>query len=225
MKHKQGKREPRTPMTSGLLASYEEAMIAQAMAAVERVAHFLDGSARDYLAAGLRERLRRGLTDRQRVIDAALAGDDLSHDILMAEFDEMLDQNVLPPASLREYARQRDKHPKRGRGRVWYDDWRRNWAFCVLVAHMCLQFNLAPTRNRATEGPCGASVVTIALQRRGFKRVSESRLTNLWGQLGDAAIELIALWRVWPEMMPYVGMSGDPANIDLKALIRPYLKK
>jgi hypothetical protein len=153
-----------------------------------------------------------------------LAGDDLSHDVLMAEFDEMIDEGVIPPASLREYARNRDKHPKRGRGRVWYDNWGRNWDFMLLIAVVAEAFGLEATRNRATEGPCGVSVVAAALQRRGFKRVSESRLANLWAQLGGAAIEAIALWRTWPEIMPYVGMSGDPANVDWRAMIGPYRK-
>jgi hypothetical protein len=186
------KREPRTPTMPDLPASYEEAMIRLVMEAIEPLAESLTGSARDYLASGLRDRLRRGLTERQKVIDAALAGDDLSHDVLMAEFDEMLDENVMPPGSLREYARNRNKHPKRGRGRVWYDDWRRNWTLCLLVALVVLAFRLNPTRNRSTDGPCGASIVAIALQRRGFKRVSESRITNLWAQLWAGMAESLA---------------------------------
>jgi hypothetical protein len=37
-------------------------------------------------------------------------------------------------------------------------------------------------------------------------------------------IERIAIQRVWPEIAPYVGMSGDPALIDLKAVVGPYQK-
>ena len=208
-----------------LSATYEEAMIRFAMTAVDQIEHLLTGSAREYLAEALRDRLRRGLTDRQKVIDAAEAGDDLSHEVLIAEFHAMLDEGIMPPASLRTYAARIEKHPKRGRGRVWYDDWRRNHTFCLLVALVGVQFILNPTRNRTTDGPSAASVTAAALQRRGFKRCSESRLNNLWSQLGDATIEGIALWREWPEIMPYIGMSGDPANVDWRAVIGPYRKK
>src|SRR5215471_4084923 len=158
------------PMT--LPATYEEAMIRFAMAAVDQIEHVLTGSAREYLAAGLRERLRRGLTDRQKVIDAAENGDDLSHDVLMGEFHAMLDEGIMPPASLRAYVARIEKHPKRGRGRVWYNDWQRNLGFCLLIAIVGEAFGLEATRNRTTEGPCGASLVATALRRRGFKRVS-----------------------------------------------------
>jgi hypothetical protein len=213
--------------TSGLPATYEEAMIQEAMALIARIEDKLTALPREYIAAQLRERLRRGLTDRQRVIDAAWDGDDLSHDVLMAEFHEMLDEGIMPPASLRAYAAQTDKHPKRGKGRVWYTDWRRNHGFMILLALVGEKFNLNATRSRSTDSPCAASVLAIALQRRGFKRVSESRLTNLWGQLGEMAIESIALYREWPEIMPYIGMSGDPAALDLsevRAALRPLLK-
>jgi hypothetical protein len=152
------KRTPRPPRVPSVLpATYEEAMIRYATEAVEKIERSLSGSTREYLAKTLRERLRRGLTDRQRVIDQALAGDDLSHKVLMAEFDEMLDQGVMPSASLREYARNRDKHPKRGQARVWYDDWGRNWDFMLLIAVVAEAIGLEATRNRATEGPFGVS--------------------------------------------------------------------
>lgn len=223
---RRGKREPRQPTaTPNLPATYELAMVNMVDFAIERVEHLLKGSARNVLAAELRQRLRRGLTDRQKVIDAALNGDDLSHDVLQAEFDEMIDVGDRPPASLSEYIRQRDKHPKRGKGRVWYDDWRRNWGFCLLIAFTAEALGLEATRNRATDGPCGASLVSVALKRRGFKRVSESRLANLWYQLGDVTIESIAVWRCWPEIAPYVRMSGDPANIDWELVIRSALQR
>jgi hypothetical protein len=220
-------REPKVPVQpkSGLPVTYEEAMVQLTMRLVEPIQHLLTGSAREYLATALRERLRRGLTDRQRVIDAVEAGDDLSHDVLMAEFHAMLDEGVMPPASLRAYAGRPEKHPKRGRGRVWYDDWRRNYVFVLLIALVAERLGLEATRNRSTEGPCGASLVATALHRLGFRRVSESRLANLWNQLGDVAIHGIALWRRWPELMPYVGMSGDPANVDWRAVTARFHKK
>jgi hypothetical protein len=66
------KRTPRPPRVPSVLpATYEEAMIRYATEAVEKIERSLSGSAREYLAKTLRERLRRGLTDRQRVIDQA----------------------------------------------------------------------------------------------------------------------------------------------------------
>ncbi len=221
------KREPRSPsaLTPKLPATYEEAMIRRATHLIEAIEGKLTESAGEHIAALLRERLRRGLTDRQRVIDAAESGDFLSHQVLMAEFHEMLDANVLPPASLREYARRTEKHPKRGKGRVWHDNWRRSYGFMLLIVIIGVEFNLSPTRNRTTDGPCATSILSTALQRHGFKGVSEKHLTNLWGQLGDTAIEAVALYRQWPEIMPYISASGDPANFDWTAILRPIRKK
>jgi hypothetical protein len=222
------KREPRPPKPlpdPGLPATYELAMVEMVAGAIERIEHLLSGSAGEWLAQALRERLRRGLTDRQKVIDAAWDGDDLSHEVLMAEFHDILERGEMPPASLRAYAAQRDKHPKRGKGRVWYDGWRRNYGFCLLIALTAERFGLQATRSRASVGPCATSVASLALQRRGFKRVSESRLANLWGQLGDITIESIALQRAWPELGPYVRMSGNPAHADWNAVVGPYQKK
>jgi hypothetical protein len=207
------------------LATIEEAMVRWAVQQVERIEGKLREPADEYIAGLLRARLRRGLTDRQRVIDAANNGDLLSHQVLMAEFHEMLDANVMPPASLREYARHAEKHPKRGKGRVWYDNWSRVWGFMLLIVAIGLEFSLNPTRNSASEGPSATSIAAIALRRKGFKGVSESRLKNLWGQLGDITIEAVALWRSWPEIMPYIDASGDPANFDLEAILGPYRKK
>ena len=206
------KREPRPPISTGLPSTYEEAMIQEAMLLVERIEDKLTSPAREYIKALLRERLRRGLTDRDEVIAAAEVGDDLSHEALMDEFHEKLDEGVMPPASLRDYARRTEKHPKRGKGRVWYDDWRRNWGIMLLVALV----------GGVAERPCAAGIVAAALKRRGFKRVSESRISNLWGQLGGRTIFGLAACRVWPEIIPYVG--GDPANFDLMGTVRPYLK-
>jgi hypothetical protein len=208
-----------------LATTTDEAMIQSAVQRIERIEHELSGVAGEYIARSLRDRLRRGLTDRQKVIDEALGGDLLSHDVLMAEFDEMIDQGVMPPASLRVYAQQREKHPKRGRGRVWHDGWRRTYGFTLLIVDICLKFDLNPTRNAASEGPCGASVLSTALRRKGFKGVSESRLKNLWGLPGDATIFAIALRREWPEIMPYVYASGDPANFDWTAIRQSLRRK
>src|SRR5262249_26792927 len=174
--------------------------------AVTIVADQLNGNGRQWIEAALRERLRRGLTNREKVIEAAEAGDELSHAALMAEFHSMLDEHQLPPASLCTYARQTEKHPSRGRGRVWYDAWRRDWVMMFLLAGAALEFNLAPTRNRAsTDKPSAASVVAAAMKRCGHIRgTSESRLANLWGKMGDTVIAVIALQRAWPEMLPRI---------------------
>ena len=221
------RREPRPPKPQPdpeLPATYESAVAEMVAAAIERIEHMLDGAAGEWLAKALRERLRRGLTDRQKVIDAARDGDILSHEILLAEFHDLLDRNEMPPASLRTYAAQRSKHPRRSRGRVWYDGWRRNYGFCLLIALTAERFGLQVTRSRASTGPCATSITSLALQRRGFKRVSESRLANLWGQLGEITIESIALQRAWPELGPYIRMSGDPARADWNAVVGPYRK-
>jgi hypothetical protein len=144
-KPNKSKREPRP--------TYEEAMIRRAEALVERIKDKLTGSARQWIKATLLTRLRGELTGRQRVIDAARDGDELSHDVLMAEFHGMLDEGIIPPASLRDYAARTEEHPRRGRGRVWYDDWGRNWGFLALIVLIGMEFNLNPTRNRASEGP------------------------------------------------------------------------
>jgi hypothetical protein len=222
-RHKlKGKHEPRPHMLvpSPLAASYVDALVARAVPLVERVQHMLAGSAGEWIATEMRKRLRAGLSERDMVIAAAYAGDALAHEVLMGEFHELLDEGEMPPASLREYARKTELHSKRGKGRVWWDDWRRNYAAVTLMAAIGLEFpGLEATRNKTTEKPCCASIASAALRCRGIK-MSESRLTNLWGQLGEFTIAMVAAWRVLPELFSNCVFDGDDSREDLSMVAR-----
>jgi hypothetical protein len=164
------------------LPTYDEMMIRTVAQWVGTVSAMID-PARPWIEATLRDRLRQGLTQRQKVIEAAERGDELSHAVLSAEFHELLDASVMPPASLRAYMAKTDKHPKRRRGHAWWADWRRHWVIVMLVGVTAMRFNLFPTRNKSSLSSLSASaVVARALQRSGFKTgVSESFVANLWG--------------------------------------------
>ena len=66
----------------------------------------------------LRERLRSGRTDREKVIEAANNGCKLSHEILIAEFHDLLDVDAMPPANLRAYAARADENRVQARQAV-----------------------------------------------------------------------------------------------------------
>ena len=130
------------------------------------------------------------------VIEAAEQGaDPVAHAALDLAFHEMLDAGQMPTVALRDYHRRVSSPPKRGR--FSYEDYRRNVGFMALVRLTCQAFSLPPTRNREqrrSQRPCGCSVIAEGLQRGGID-VSESRLTNLWGQQGKIAMLFVDAWQ------------------------------
>ena len=129
----------------------------------------------------------------------------------------MLKRSEMPPASLRDYHRRVSGTPTAQRGRFSYEDYRRNIGFMAMVRLACQTFSLPATRNRAqrrAQRPCGCSVVADRLQRADID-VSESRLTNLWGQQGKIAILFVDAWLAGePQRSPsdpavHLGMTGS----------------
>ena len=139
---------------------------------------------RAWLETQLRARLRSGLTDRQKVIDAAEAGCKLSHEVLMAEFHELLNVDAMPPASLRVYAARAEKI-KHKRGQSWHHDFVRNVCICILIGLASREFGLKPTRNREQRRagqPSGCSIVQAALARNHI-HLDEGTVSNLWHRI------------------------------------------
>jgi hypothetical protein len=165
----------------------EQRAINRIAAWVAMVHHKLDmdrDEVRAKLESLLRERLRSGRTDRKKVIDAAKAGCRLSHEILMAEFHDMLDVHMLPPANLCAYAADADQ-VKFKRGKPWYDDFVRNIGFCTLIPLIAREFALNPTRNREqrrARQPSACSALKAALARNKIN-IEEATLNNLWSGL------------------------------------------
>jgi hypothetical protein len=176
------------PITQPMLVFDEKRAINRMAIMVNKVLPKLEmrrDEVREWLRTLLRERLRRGLTDRQLVVDAAWAGCKLSHDVVMTEFHELLDVNEMPPASLRAYAARAGERRFKP-GSPWYEDFIRNLGFCILI---CVagrefeQFGLNPTRNREqrrTRQPSWCSLVRAGLERNGI-HLGEKTLENLWG--------------------------------------------
>jgi hypothetical protein len=151
------------------------------VAAIRHQLEMRGDEVRAWLETQLRARLRAGLTDRQTVIDAAEAGCKLSHEILMAEFHELLDVGAMPPASLRAHAARAEKI-KHKRGQSWHHDYMRNVCICILIALAAREFDLMATRNREKRRklqPSGCSVVQAALARNNI-HLDEGTVTNLW---------------------------------------------
>jgi hypothetical protein len=132
------------------------------------------------------------------VIEAAEQGaDPVAHAALDLVFHEMLDAGEMPTAALRDYHRRVSGAPMSQRGRFSYEDYRRNIGFMALVRLTCQVFSLPASRNREqrrSQRPCGCSVIAEGLQRGGID-VSESRLTNLWGQQGKIAMLFVDAWQ------------------------------
>jgi hypothetical protein len=168
---------------------------------IDRVAKCLsDEGGRAWIERTLLARLKQGRTERQKVIAEAEAGDVVSHDVLMAEFHDLLDDHQLPPVSLCAYARATDKHPKRkAGGYVWADHWVRNYGVSILVYLTSEVFELRPTRSRDARRkslyPSGASLVAAALGRRGIASFDERRVENIWRDHHNVVVPEIARWR------------------------------
>jgi hypothetical protein len=172
--------------------------------AVELVEQKLrDRTANERFKTKLREELRKGFADRVAVIESAERGDEIADAALWAEYQELADTNIPVPATLTSYilrAARRKPHRKRG-SHKWWTNVQRDIGILALVALTSERFNLAPTRNSTSEGPCGASLVAIALKRRGFK-ISEKRIANIWAERSQEAVDHIALFRIMFPSIP-----------------------
>jgi hypothetical protein len=170
------------------------------VATVRHKLEMREDEVRAWLEMQLRARLRSGLTDRQKVIDAAEAGCKLSHEVLMAEFHELLDVDAMPPASLRVYAARADKIEHK-RGQPWHYDYMRNVCICMLIGLASREFALKPTRNREqrrARQPSGCSIVTAALARNHI-HLDERTVSNLWhGIYGQLVRENTPLQEYFP---------------------------
>jgi hypothetical protein len=176
-------------------------MVDFAVSVLDLIDTRLTDDQRDWIIQSMQRRLRQGLAERERFIAKAKAGDELAHAILMAEFDEYTEAHLLPPHSLVEYERWARKHgpPRRRRGaRQWWEDVRRDIGICFVIALVCEQFGLHPTRNAGTIGmrECGASIGRLALRRRFRIKLTESRLREMWGLYGDGIRIAMAARRV-----------------------------
>src|SRR5262245_50543973 len=158
-------------MSSNLTVYHpREAMIAFAYDLIDHIHHKLIAKASDFYIKTMRERLREGLSEREKVIAAAKDGDGLAHAVLMAEFDEWNEHHHLPPISLINYERWVRDHgaPRRRRGGKWWTDEQRNIGLSLVIALVGEKGNLEATRNDASKGrvESACSIVRVALKRR-----------------------------------------------------------
>jgi hypothetical protein len=189
-----------------------EVMICFAYELIDRVHHKLTTSTRDFFIKTMWQRLRQGLSEREKVIAAAKDGDELAHAVLIAEYDEWQEHHQLPPISLINYGRWAREHgaPSQGRGNKWWTDEQRNIGISLLIALVAERFHLEATRNDASKGrvESGCSIVRVALKRRDRSlAMSEVRLNRIWSMYGEAAIAAIAAWRSWPELLPHMPLA------------------
>jgi hypothetical protein len=126
-------------------------------------------ASREWLEAGLYGLLMQGLAGKLRVVEAADAGDDLAHKVLM-RVDAELSELGQESATLKAYRIrvQVEGRPKRGPGRPvwWQDNWRRDIGITCLVYFTCLRFGVLPTCNRERRRAhqiTGSSIVSAAL--------------------------------------------------------------
>jgi hypothetical protein len=145
------------------------------------------GNSREWLEATLRDHLQRGLIETLNVIESADAGDEIADAALCRVYAEMRNRHEEPPVVLEAYAlKALVRGPvTRGRGHLWYDNWRRDIGIAVLVYLAQRRFGLRPTRNREQRRRCepsASSAVSAALGRHRIN-VSDKTVENISGRL------------------------------------------
>ena len=161
---------------------------------------------REWLETELRKGLREGrLALTIKAVEAADNGDEIADGALREVGAELqmplLQGRELAPAHLQVIAylqRAALRAPfKRGRGKVWYDDWVRNLKICFIVLLICAEFGVPPTRNRhsrrSDQRPSGISLTTAALARNGIHLDEGTVQRKIWfGLAGELARQAVA---------------------------------
>jgi hypothetical protein len=184
------------------LPAETEQMVTEASAWVRTILPTLGTRySREWLETRLRQGLRDGVLSLTiKAVEAADRGDEIADAALRdvgSELQTLLVQKGdladghLQVVAYYQRAGRRPPH-KRRRGRPWYDNWIRDLEICFLIALACAQFNLPPTRNRASRrddsNPSGTSVIVAALKRNGINIDESSVQQHIWlGLPGELA--------------------------------------
>ena len=149
---------------------------------------------RQRLREYIRQKLAQGTLPTMDVIAAARAGNE-DADIALRELAvEMLDRGEMPPAALRAYTMEvlRRGPAAVSQGRVFADDFARDLAIAAMVtlAAHCWD-DLRATRNLASKKHSCASLLSIALNRKGHP-LSEARVNKIHGSRNQIAEGLSA---------------------------------
>jgi hypothetical protein len=164
-------------------AEYEE-MVCRTMKAIQVLDDEIVPTTPEWMIALLRDRLRDGLTERERMIAWARGGDVLAHKALLLEFRELTDNHILAPASLNDYVGKPDLHPRDKGGVGWFVNFRRDAQIALLVYLTCRYYKIAATRNsesshKRSRKHCAAAVVADALNRSGRGPIKEKTVANV----------------------------------------------
>jgi hypothetical protein len=163
---------------------------------------------REWLESTLRRCLRgidvsdgERLTIAIKAVEAADQGDEIADAALREVGTELIERPTGRPGDVQivaylQRAARRAPH-KRKQGRHWADDWYRNILICVLIQLACVEFGVAPTRNRASRRagaqPCGVSIVTAALARNRIHLDEGTVQQRVWlGLPGDLTRQAFA---------------------------------
>jgi hypothetical protein len=187
-----------------LPATYERHLIESFEPMVDRVLDKLeaDPEAANQILDMVCEQLVRGDFDRQHeIIKAAEDGDRLAHDALMRAYENQRNQHIEPTKLVEVYYLTHAKSgpPKRQRGRpatiggTAIVNLRRDIGVCLMVALCYPATGRKPTRNEATEGASGASIVSAILRRKRVK-ISEDRINHIYGRWGAAVEATLGRW-------------------------------
>ncbi len=150
----------------------EEVMVDTVVHWIDLVAQVLTSEAgHRRLQYDIRERLRLGTLETVKVIAAAEAGHQ-DADLALRQFGaQMLDRGEMPDAALRGYLVKAlliapVTYPA---GRNIADTWLRDIGIAVLVDLTIVHWPfLKPTRNRASRRPSASTIVSRALEKRGY---------------------------------------------------------
>jgi hypothetical protein len=141
------------------------------------------------------------LTIAIKAVEAAEAGDEIADAALREVGSELIERPTGRPGDgqIVAYLQRavRRAPAKRRRGRQWADRWVRDMGICTLIHLACVEFGVAPTRNResrrAGRNPSGCSLVTAGLARNRVFLDEKSVQNHIWlGLPGELVRQAIA---------------------------------
>jgi hypothetical protein len=164
----------------------KEQMVEIAVQWIDRVSEKLKSEyAHDMLRNHIREMLRQGTLPTMAVIDAARKGNPHADIALRKRIAEMLDRDEDMPTSLKAFNQEALFYgpPRRGRGEKNIADlYVRDIGIAIMVDMAIAFWGLKPTRNRASKQPSASTIIALALDRRGFKDLSEWQVEKIHRQ-------------------------------------------
>jgi hypothetical protein len=186
-----------------LPATFEDVRVLIVAQQVKRVEHRLNNPADGewgFMVEETRKLLRRGSKALcEDVIKSAEAGDRMAHDALLAEYEELRNENLEAPKNVEVYYTRYAKDPPKGNpgprasafGATSVVHVRRDIGISLLLAWIYNRFGLPPTHNESNDRYCGVDLLSAAFRRRGI-HLSAKRIANIFAPRREEAFSVMA---------------------------------